>query len=498
MLLNTLKVFSDLADGWECSFTPRPDQVEALEQILSQQRSADYSEVGTGKSLVSYLYILRQLSQARQVMVVMPPALIPQYMRNFGCITYLGNPLRITRLHEDRKQRELDMDYWDKEGWPDCLIMSYQLYIKYAPTWRRLSQYRVLVADEAHNVSRHTTKGFQQMFQHVMSKDLDLLLMTATPCTTELETAYGQIRLRFPKAYASVREFEHRHCVYAQQELPGGKMVPQIVGYKDIEGINQHLMNGAVRRRAKDVLDLQSLTIIDHLVQLHPLHAELYRRLLEEWMLELGDEVLVARNKQALRQWALQLITNPAAFQEVDTPQAPDEPLSNLMAIIDSIDLKQTKLIIFCNFKATVRKLEGALSQWNPALIYGDSNVPKEIEKLLGDDSCRIGILNFQSGGAGFNLQDVAHHIVVYEALGSPGLLQQAIGRCYRGGQEHPVIVWIFRYHKTMSTLLFNKNFGRARDIQQSLSDQECFVDFITDNVKDNSIQGLRNELGLT
>lgn len=489
-----------LPDELEISLTPRPDQIEDIHTLLQNPRVANYSQVGTGKSLVSYLYIAKKYFEGKGVLIVMPPPLIPQYIRNMGMLTLNGEPLSsllCKRLHEDRKKRHEIMDQWDAENaWPDVLVMSYQLYTKYFKSFMKVPKYKVLIADEAHAVSNAGTKGFANMFMHVYSRDLDLLLMTATPTTTELVTAYGQIKLRNPVPYNSLREFERLHCIYDKQKLSNDKVVPVIVGYRDIDKINEHLMAGAVRRRARDVLSLESLTVIDHQVVLSKAHAELYRTLLEQWMLEMGDEVIVARNKQALRQSALQLITNVGKYS-VDPID--DEPMANLRAIMDSIDLKSTKLLIFCNFQDTVRKLAAEFSELNPALVYGGSDTAKEVNKLLTDATCRIGVLNFQSGGAGFNLQDVAHHIVIYEAIGSPGMVEQGIGRAYRGGQKEPVIVWIFRYSKTMSTRLFKKNFARAEDIKQSLSDSECFVDFLVPAVPEvlGNIETIRKELGL-
>lgn len=475
---------------WDMTLEPRTDQLEDLAELLKWDKSANYSQVGTGKSLVAYLYIMKKLTQDKRVVVIMPPPLIPQFILNFK--KFLPeNTYWLARLHEDRTLRHQEMDMWDRVGWPDVLFLSYQLYVKYQGTLSSVKQYKVLVADEAHAISNATTKTFQKVFMHVYSKNLDLLVMTATPTTTELQTAYGQIRLRIPAAYASLSQFERMHCEYAQKDIGrNGKQAKQIVGYKAIDVINSNLMRQAVRRRARDVLSLDAPTVIDHSVVLSRDHSELYRSLLESWMLEMGDEVLVARNAQALRQMALQIITNVAKYTDQNIY---DEPLENLLAIIDKIDMTKTKLLVFCNFQDTVVKLNKALRKYNPALVYGASNTQKEVAKLLEDDTCRIGILNFYSGGAGFNLQGVAHTIVVYEAIGSPGMTEQAIGRVHRGGQVDPVVVWIFRYARTISKKLFDKNFHRAQDIKQSLSDTECFVDFLTDREPTN----LKEDLGL-
>ena len=191
---------------------------------------------------------------------------------------------------------------------------------------------------------------------------------------------------------------------------------------------------------------------------------------------------MVARNASALRQMLLQMITNPNKYLpeterlEVQE-QAPLETLSNLVA---GVDLTKTKLIIFCHFRETVEMLAKVFERFNPGLIYGASNTQRNVDKLLHDDTCRIGILNYMSGGAGFNLQPVCHHVIMYEAIGSPGLIEQALGRVQRSGQENPVVCWIFRYAMKASSTLLDKACERAGVIKVVVGDRTCFVDFMS------------------
>lgn len=449
---------------------PRPSQLQSLGTLLESPRSADYSQVGTGKSLVSYLYIMTKLYESKGVVVIMPPPLIPQYVHNFGVIK--GHMFKMARLNPDKAKRHKEMDAWDMTEWPDVLFLSYQLFLKYFRTITNVRKYKVIVADEAHNVS-NTNKYFQATFMSVHQKNMELLLMTATPTPTELSSAYGQIRLKNPKAYASFTQFERLHCI---KEGPVGRRVT--VGYQNNDLIEAHLMANSVRVLSKDVLKLQDPNIFDHVVELSYKHSSLYGRLLVERMLELGDELLVARNAQALRQMALQIITNLQKFTE---DKIGDEPTDTLLAIVDAIDLTKTKVVIFCHFKDTVEKLNRVFKQYNPALVYGSSDTSVNVKKLLEDDTCRVGILNFASGGAGFNLQSVCHNVIIYEAIGSPGMIEQAIGRVHRGGQTQPVVVWMFRYLLTLSSDLMEKALIRADDIRDVLGDEENFVTFIRD-----------------
>jgi SNF2 family DNA or RNA helicase len=492
MNLNNFLPYLGIPDQVKVTLEPRQYQVQDAEYFLCcPQRSANYSEVGTGKSLTSYLYIMGKLFQGKGVLVIMPPGLIYQYMENFKVIE--GHLFTFAKLHHDRTKRHKEMYRWDIEGWPDCLFLSYAMFVKYASALRQIQRYSVIVADEAHSISNVTTQGFAAVYSFIQKVQGDLHLMTATPTPTELQGAYGQIKLKTPGAYSSLDQFDRMHVEYAHKQImvvgKDGRERPHkvqtIVGYKAVDALQENLMALAIRRRQKEVLPMDDVTIVDHQLCLTGKHEELYTRLMAERLLELGDEILVAKNASALRQMALQIITNPNKFVEQGKEFTPAEiePLVTLLALIASMPLKETKLIIFCHFTATVEMLAKVLAQYNPALVYGGSDTQKNVDKLLKDDTCRIGILNFASGGAGFNLQSVCHQAIVYEAIGSPGTIQQGIGRIHRSGQQHPVVVWMLRYCLSLSSKLMNKAFMRAGDIKESLGDDTSWVDFVVTGV---------------
>ena len=461
------EIFKDLKipDEVQVGLKPKPHQLEDAIKAVGWQRSANFSEVGTGKSLVSYLWIMHKLYSGKKGLVVMPPPLIAQYHRNFGVIT--GHPFTSERLHSDLKKRHKIMDQWDKDGWPDVLLMGHQMFYKYR---KSLKAYMAMVFDEAHVLSNPATNAFQGTYQLLFTRNMDFLEMTATPCTTELRSAYGHIRLKTPEAYNSLDHFDRLHTLWqvgAPHKTPAG--------YRDIPVIEAHLNNKAVRRRQDEVLDLKQPNLIEHWVELEYKHAEVYRTLLEQRILELGDEILVARNQQALRQMALQLITNIEKFSDV---MLDDQPLENLREIINHVG--DEKVAVFCNFQDTVRKIEREFKHLNPALVYGPSDVQANVDKFNNDPSCKLIILNYQSGGAGFNLQDVCRYVVFFEPTGSPGMLVQALGRVQRQGQESLVIAWIFRYAATISSKLLSKAFSRASDIKEVMDDDVSFIDYLT------------------
>lgn len=494
MKLNEVIDNPAIPDGVLLGQAPRGYQLEDYRLHVSSLRTANYSEVGTGKSLISYLYMMDRLYSGSKLLLLMPPGLLFQYIFELKRII-TGHQFSVEVMLKDKQKRNVKLDSYDKEQWPDVLGMSYQLFVKYYKFFTQQRIYTGVICDEAHALGNVKNKMFAAVcyfLQH--RKDASILMMTATPMPTEIQSAYGQIKLKNPDAYASLDQFDRKHVVYEPNRLrvrdANGKMrerkIMVISEYKNLDELSDNLLVNAVRRKASSVLPLDAPTIIDHTVLLYREHEELYQTLLQEKMLEIGnDELKIADNASALRQMALQLITNPNLYRPEDAPFAREDiaPLETLFGLIESMPLKETKLIIFCHFKESVKMLARELAEFNPALVYGGSDTAKNVDKLLHDESCRIGILNFASGGAGLNLQSVSYMIVVYEAIGSPGMLEQGFGRVQRSGQTHPVRIWIMRYGISLSARLLDKAIERAGGIKYTLRDQACFLDFITESV---------------
>jgi len=452
--------------GLVCTQEPRDYQLEDLSKLLTWDKCSDFSEVGTGKSLKSYLYIAHKVLSGGKVVVVMPPPLIPQYMSEFVKIIPGMEP-ELTNFTLPLKQRNALVDsFTEANELPGVSLMSYQMYTKLFK-WFISMNVSSIVCDEAHAIKSVTTKNFKSVYLTVLEAGASFLEMTATPITAELRDSFAHIRIKTPKVYPSLRAFDDKHTIYKDV----GDF-PKIVGYRDETTIQRNLNLNTVRRRANDVLNLKKPMVVEQMVPLSSPHMKLYQKLLKERILEYGDQLLIGENPQKLRQMALQIVTN---VEDYTTSKMADEPLEMLKVIMDSLGGK--KILVFCQYRATVKKLGRIFEKLNPALMYGGSNVPENKEKFNNDDTCRIGIANYRSGGAGLNLQEHCHNVVFYESDGVPSNLTQAIGRVHRSGQTEAVNVWLFRYTNTISVRQTDSALKRTVGIKEVMKDKESVLD---------------------
>lgn len=465
-IFNQLGLDADAGDR-VCMQEPRGYQLNDLKELVGWKMASDFSEVGTGKSLKSYLYLLYYCLKGHKAVVVMPPPLIPQYMAEFNKI-FPNHGLDTLQLNMSVKKRdEMMTRVTDPSSMPDITFMSYQMFVKYHMWYARMGV-SVLVCDEAHAIKGVTTKNFKSVFRFTMETGCQFLEMTATPTTSELRDSYAHIRLKVPTAYPSLRVFDDRHTIY--KDIGD---FPKIVGYKDVDTMKKHLNTFSVRRRSVDVLSLKEPMVVEQRVDLASAHRNLYKKLLKERMLEMGDRLLIGENPQKLRQMALQIITNVHEYTE---SKITNEPVQMLKAIRESIGLDK-KLLVFCNYRATVKNLAATFSELDPALMYGGSDVPKNVRKFNEDPGCMLAVANYRSGGAGFNLQEHCHNIVFFESTGVPSELVQAIGRLQRSGQNEVVNAWLLRYTNTISVRLIDAAMGRAKEVKYLMQDKQTVLD---------------------
>lgn len=455
-------------DSLTSTQVPRPYQIDDLSKILVWDRAANYSEVGTGKSLTAFLYVIHKLLDGKKVVVVMPPTLIPQFMYEFTHIIR-GHNFKFQNLSLPKKKREELLEEWVQfpPSMADVVFLSYNLFVK---SWEILQGlgFTVLVADESHMACNPKTKSFKAIkwFMECITKP-NFLSMSGTPTPTELRSAYGHIILKDPGKYASLSAFDREHVVW--HEFTD---FPKIVGYKNIKVLEENLNHHAIRHRSSEVLSLEAPNVMEQRVFLSPAHRALYKKLLRELIIEMGDEIIDGTNPAKLRVLALQLITGVQTYSETKIEDAP----ADMLKIVQE-SVGEGKLLVFVHFRSTVVQLAEVYKHLNPALMYGGSNVPKNVDKFNNDPTCKIAFLNYKSGGAGLNLQYKCHNTVFYESTGSPAEYQQAVGRTHRSGQQNVCNVWVFRYVNTISERLIDSALHRSKDIKAVMRDKKSILD---------------------
>ena len=462
------KILNDEKIKGECSQIPRAYQLQHTKYLLQYRISNDFSEAGTGKSLSSYLYLMAKLSKGQKAVVIMPPTLVNQYVSEFERII-TDHPFTSHILKQGPAGRTKLFKKWQENRYPDILFLSFQMWVKCINKILSSKEYSCLIADECHAIKNPATSNWATTYRAIHRNKMSYMGMSGTPITADLTDAYGHIKLKEPDAYLDFGAFERKHIIYRRFDK-----FKKVVGYNQEDVIKKHLHLHSVRVRSEDVMTIEQPNVMDYHVRLSYPHYDLYKTLLTDRILELGDgEAIVADNQSALRAFAIQLITTPERFTEPGN-QPEDVPLDTLAGIIESVP-KEDKLLIFCKHRATVEKLEKRFSDMNPSILYGGKN---ESQKFKDDPTSKLCIANFKAGHAGHNFQ-MCRNVIMYEADGTPSIINQSIARCHRNGQTRVVNVWMFRYVGTYSDRLIDSATERNDITNYVMKDKNSLLNFL-------------------
>lgn len=488
--------------GWakdvELAFEPKRHQITGLSQAAYYTRFGLYDEQGCGKTLISQAWALWYAGLGNRGVVLLPPTLLSQYYGDFfSTFKGLEGRIKIEVYKGTVKQRRKMRDRWEEEGFPDIILMSYHLFRAsvYSKTeiekgasplrvwaWLKRNQYRFAVCDEATILKKVNTT--HKSVKRFLGREgqAALLLMTGTPAENSLLDLYGVVSLTNPKAYGSLKSFERLHVIYN----PFSDYDNDIIGFKNKDLLRTNLYARGRRVEKKDVLaDLPPKTFSEILVDLHPEHLALYRKIAKQKLLEKDGELHDFTEQQKLRQALAKVVNNPRLYVDKDG-KVPDNAMEEtLLQLLESIGLKTHKVLIFLYYKATAERLKDLLSEYNPALLNSTtaSRRDKEIGKFLHDDECRILISQYRSGGVGLNLQSVCSHVVFYEPISVPGAFSQACDRVHRSGQKVPCNMYVLTPTKTVMTKIRNAMITKHEDNQEVTLDTTTFKTEVIEGV---------------
>lgn len=427
-----------------------------------------FNDVGTGKTVISLLYLAKNFVEGKKTIVVIPSSLMHQYSKSLLAVKGLG--WSITVCDTSRHKRERQFEYWN-EKYPDVVVMTPASLIDCVSFIRRCG-YTSIVVDEAHMILGLTNKIRAVLVGLIKYYEYTALMMTATPHNSELASAYGMISVLNPSAYENYEDFGNQHIYFKTFKL-GGTERKVIEGYHDVDRLSLNLFARSCRRQSSDVLKLSQPTLVRVEVALTKAHNLNISTLISSWLDKVGDDETWLENSQAVRQQALMRVTNPP-IREVGFTN----PLEALETLLESINPMANKVVIFCYYQRTIEYLAEKLARYNPALVYGGANSGLTSEKFKTDDGCRIVLANYQAGGVGHNWQHAAN-IIMYEPISDVKYINQAIGRCQRGGQTKPVVVHMMVYKIEMIKKIIAKADVRAELSRVLLGDQTSYLNYI-------------------
>ena len=478
---------------------PFDHQKDAIVFALQNLRCGIFHDMGLGKSKV-VVDLLRHYKT--KALVLTPTVGLGMWIHELS--VHSDNTLVVLPVKGTAKKKK---EVIAKANEADVLVVGYDTAKNYHDQIFDQFDYNIIVADESHYLRGPSTARTKSAIG-LASKAKRRIILSGTPSLGNPMHLYGQ--LSFLGKYIPAKDlwtFKRHYLIFAKGT---GKRI--VVGYKNLDMLNEKVQRIAVRRKKAECLDLPDRTITDVIFDPSTEQRKLYNKLVSGAIIELQNGELYEPELAAVvLQKMLQLMSGflilpkpnicddcfhlegcvhnsvkpyTLACRKVQEPP-PGEiqrlksnpKLERLGELLESaLENPEDKAIVWCYFREELNIVQEYLEEQDIKYIRVDgSNSSKGqefSEKFNSDPEIRVWLAQ-DSTGVALTLTGAAYTIYFGLTYRLDDYLQ-SMDRNHRIGQNKPTFV--YRLMAKNSILEFvAKALAEKQDIANTLSDKiEC------------------------
>lgn len=253
------------------------------------------------------------------------------------------------------------------------------------------------------------------------------LALTGTPLMNNPIDLYNVLKWLEVENH-SLTYFKNLYC-----EM-GGFGGYEIIGYKNLDQLENSLNKNMLRRRKEEVLDLPPKIYTDELLDLDSSQDKLYRDVTNQ-IIEDVDRIMLLPNPLTELIRLRQVTSNPNILTSKNITNVKYD------RIADILESTTDKVIIFSNWTKVINPLYIKLSSlgYNPALVTGETKDPiGEMNKFQSDNTCKVILGTTPALGTGYTLT-AANTVIFIDEPWSKAIKDQAEDRCHRIGTKGTV-----------------------------------------------------------
>lgn len=406
------------------------EQVAVVNDRAGDVNSGLWLDMGTGKTVCSTaIALFKSLMEGyRTSLVIMPPILIPQWAEWLRSIKPALSVTEYKGTPAARKGLNLDANF---------VLIGIQIFKRDFARIRGHYQNKpvFVIVDEATIISNISSDSHQKV--HEFSIGRPITLLSGTPANKPGDV-YGLMKFTAPGTYRNLKHFENMHV--EERDFYNNPST-----WQNLELLKDNLMVNSSRVLLADLYkDIDTPLYLPILYDLEEKHMKLYTRLAEEELLKLPNGGKIdATSANRLRHALGQIVVNYDHFSGDD---------DNVSAAVELVEQKLNelgngKLVVFADYRMTVRQVCRRLSKYNFLPInseVSDKQKQANLKRFVDDPSCRGLVVQFVSGGKGLDgLQHVCNDCLFIEPCLQPRDFHQAVARLQRLGQTKKVRVYM-------------------------------------------------------
>lgn len=412
-------------------------QIEDIIKLAALGRALGDLPVGYGKTAIATCVSL--MLEPRCTLVLVPPILLDQWVKWLGAVRGSGRVVGYWGTPKDRKELVLRGACW--------VVMSNGIFRNDFARISKDLEGAMTIVDEAQAVKSHTSKTFKVVKEF---SDGHLLLLMSGTIMSKPSDGYAYVKLNSPNVYQRYVQFTNLH-------VAKWDFFDQPEEWKNLDILQANLDLARVKRTAEEVHALlPKINWLPMEYKLSAAHMALYRQLMDDQLLQIGEGKIDATTAGKLYSASQQIIANWAYFGDDETLRP---ALFDLIdEIVEEIGLGQpvypgdpprSKLIIWTIFKRTSKRVIDYVNSlapkdkksgnqlWRAVGAYGDVDSKAGVKAFLEDPSALVLVAQPGSAGVGLNPQHLCWEMLFAEFPTTTIPFEQAYGRIWRTGQVH-------------------------------------------------------------
>lgn len=380
------------------------------------------ADTGTGKTIMSIYHYLKH-TQGEPLLIVVPP------------------------------QKKLEGG-WDRDIKMVC--EHHDIEIKYeqlsygvlAKQWNKYKGWFV-VYDECHYIKNPTSQRGKAGMK-LSKASTHFLLLSATPNANGwIDTINYFIMFGF---YKNKTQFLKKHAIYEDMYVGRPRPVKVVADFTDKDELKRKYNTFAIELSKDEALDLPPLVFED--VYFKP--SKEYKIIEKDRVLEVDNELIlydsISKLQHGLRYYANQ--KDKLKYIEM----LAESTKENIVVFYNYTDEKEELIKIMQKLKKKIYEVSGQRS-----------HIPDKNDWDTVSNS--VTIVQYRAGSAGIELQ-YANVVVFYSPTYSYQDYEQALGRCYRNGQDKKVTAYRFMTGDSIEMAIYGA-LNKKKDFNEQLFRKE-------------------------
>lgn len=390
----------------------------------------NFSTMGTGKTCmaITAMGILQQsLGREIKVLIVCPNTIKENWRDEIGAMA--AYPWSAWVLDGPSSNRIVTVQGYKGQ----VLITNFESLAKLVPALNAWGP-DLVIADEAHKIKNHkaiTSKSIKAI------KTSHRWAMTGTPLVQSVLDVWSIFDwIRPGHLGLNYYSFRAQHA-----EIYTGGGFPIIKKFKNLAPLKQKVDRYSYRVIKEDCLDLPPKSFQTIHVEMSAAEKQAYKDMVEELILEVGDQTVTATT-MLTKMMKLQQLTSGFIIDATGKVlKIGDSKLKALEELLES--MAGDKIVVWCKFKHEVELIKSLLASTGRETFVMTGDTPQDerqgiVKNFQSTKSPCVMVGNVATGGVGITLT-AASHCVYFSNTWSLADRLQSEDRLHRIGQKNAV-----------------------------------------------------------